>query len=117
MRQLLYSFFRCALFGFITLACAAAANAQFKASIQGTVTDPSGAVVSGAKVTVTNQETSKSQQTTTSDEGFYRVSSLAPGTYTVTAEVAGFKKKVLENVAVHAEETQGLNLTLEAGLV
>src|ERR1044072_4129125 len=117
MRQLLYSFFRSVLFGFITLALASAANAQFKASIQGTVTDPSDAVVSGATVTITNQETSKSQQTTTSDEGFYRVSGLAPGTYTVTAEITGFKKKVLENVAVHAEETQGLNLALDAGLV
>lgn len=92
-------------------------RAQFKASIQGTVTDPSGAIVSGVTVTVTNNETGKSQQTTTSDEGFYRVSGLAPGLYTVTAETSGFKKKVLESVTVHAEETQGIDIDLEAGQV
>ena len=47
------------------------ASAQFKASIQGTVTDNSGAVVSGATVTVTNLETNKAQTTTTTDDGFY----------------------------------------------
>ncbi|HEX8184618.1 MAG TPA: TonB-dependent receptor, partial [Blastocatellia bacterium] len=77
----------------------------------------SGAVVSGATVTVTNQETSRSQQVTTSDEGFYRVSGLAPGRYTVTAEVSGFKKKVLENIVINAEQTEGVNLVVEAGQV
>ena len=57
----------------VTLSLAVSASAQFKASIQGTVTDPSGAVISGATVMVTNQETGKAQQVTTSDDGFYRV--------------------------------------------
>jgi Carboxypeptidase regulatory-like domain/TonB dependent receptor/TonB-dependent Receptor Plug Domain len=93
------------------------ASAQFKASIQGTVTDPSGAVVAGATVTVTNLETNKSQQTTTSDEGFYRVTGLPPGRYTVTAELSGFKRAVIENVVVNAETPEGVNLALEAGQV
>src|SRR5262244_2554989 len=83
---------------------AATASAQFKASIQGTVTDPAGAVVSGVIVTVTDRETGKSQHAKTGDEGFYRVTGLPPGTYSVTAEAPGFKKKVLEAVVIHAEE-------------
>jgi outer membrane receptor protein involved in Fe transport len=112
------------LFSIRTVLCAlmvaglaATASAQFRAGIQGTIADSSGAVVPGATVTVTNQETSRSQQVTTSDEGFYRVTGLAPGRYTVSAEVAGFKKQVLQDIAVNAEEIEGVNLTLEAGQV
>ena len=101
----------------ITLALSVSAVAQFKASIQGSVTDPSGAVVSGATVVVTNQETGKAQQVTTSDDGFYRVTGLSPGRYTVSVEVAGFKKQVIENVEVNAEATQGLDIVLETGQV
>ncbi|HET9530585.1 MAG TPA: TonB-dependent receptor [Blastocatellia bacterium] len=96
---------------------AATGHAQFKASIQGTVKDTSGAVISGATVTVTNQETNRSQQVTSSDEGFYRVSGLAPGRYMVTAELTGFRKKVLEDVIIHAEETQGIDIVLEPGQI
>src|ERR1051325_8259091 len=93
------------------------ASAQFRASIQGTITDTSGGLVPEATVTVTNKETGKQDQVTSSGEGFYRVSALAPGNYTVTAEKTGYKKKVLENVAVRAEATQGLDISLEVGEV
>ena len=95
----------------------ATGNAQFTASIGGTVKDAAGALISGANVTVTNVETGKSQQTITGDEGFFRVSGLPPGKYTVTADASGFKKKVIENLVLHAEEAQGVNITLEAGQV
>src|SRR5687768_23984 len=72
--------------------CAASAQAQFRAGVQGTVTDPAGAVVPEASVTLTNTETNRSQQTTSSDEGFYSFSNLAPGRYTLSAEKGGFKK-------------------------
>ena len=117
MRKLHFSFVHSILSGLVILAFSSTADAQFKASLQGTVSDTSGAVVSGATVTVTNQETGKSQQVKTSDEGFYRVSGLAPGRYTVSAEISGFKKQVLENIVVNAEETQGVNIALEAGQV
>jgi len=93
------------------------ASAQFRASIQGTVTDSSGAVISEATVTVTNLETSLSQQVKTSTEGFYRVTGLAPGKYSVSVELSGFKKKVIESVTVGAEAVQGVDLTLETGQV
>src|SRR5262249_50777476 len=98
-------------------AFAVTANAQFKASIQGTVRDSSGAVVSGATVTAVSLETAKSQRAVTSNEGFYRIDGLAPGSYNVVVESTGFKKKIIENVALHAEEAQGVNIILEAGQV
>ena len=63
------------------LVCAATASAQFRAGVQGTVTDTSGAIVPGATVTLTSKETGKTQQIKASDEGFYRFDQLAPGTY------------------------------------
>jgi len=101
----------------LVLGLVVTANAQFRAGIQGTVTDPQGGAVADATITVTNKETGKVDQTTTSGEGFYRVSNLPPGTYTVTAEIAGYKKKVLETVSVSAETTQGLGIVLEVGEV
>ncbi len=101
----------------LVLLAAANASAQFNASVQGSVTDPAGAVVPGATVTLTNPETGKSQQVTSSDEGFYRFSQLAPGTYTLSAEKEGFKKQLLESVAVTAEQTQGVDLILTTGEV
>jgi Carboxypeptidase regulatory-like domain len=105
------------LWAFIVLSSPPAASAQFRAGIQGTVTDAQGAAVAEATITVTNKETSKSEQVTSSGEGFYRVSGLPPGTYTVTAEKTGYKKKVLETVSVSAETTQGLDIALEVGEV
>jgi hypothetical protein len=92
----------------------ATARAQFRASVQGTITDSAGAVVPNATVTLTSKETGRSQQITSSEEGFYRFSNLAPGQYTLSAEQANFKKSVL-NIEVKAEETQGFDLTLTTG--
>jgi len=96
---------------------AATAHAQFRAGIQGTVTDSSGAIVKGAKIMVTSQETGASQEATANDEGFYSVSHLAPGLYTINASLAGFKTKVITDVRISAEETSGVNLVLEPGAV
>src|SRR5882757_1395051 len=71
-----------------------AANAQFKASIEGTVVDPKGAAVSGAKITILNPETGISRETVASEQGYYRVAELPPGQYTVTVEAASFKSSV-----------------------
>jgi len=91
------------------------ASAQFRAGIQGTVTDPSGAPLPGAIVVVKSQETNVSREATTSEAGFYRVSSLPPGVYTVTVSLAGFKDRVVQDVRVSAEQVRGLDLTIELG--
>lgn len=61
-------------------------------NISGLVRDPSGAVVAGANVTVTNEGTGFERRTTTNESGFYTVPNIPPGFYKVTVEAAGFKK-------------------------
>jgi outer membrane receptor protein involved in Fe transport len=91
--------------------------AQFKATLQGTVTDAKGGAVSGATVSITRNETGLNRSTVTSDEGFYRISELAPGRYTVTVEAAGFRKSISNEVLVEAEEPRGYDIALEIGAV
>ena len=101
--------------GLILLSAVVIAQAQFKAGIQGTVTDTAGGLVTEAKITLTNTETGKTQETTSSGEGFYRLSGLPPGKYKLAVEKAGYKQKVFDNVAVSAEAVQGVDVALEAG--
>src|SRR6266436_398959 len=96
---------------------AAAAQAQYRASIQGVVTDPAGAVVSGATLTLTNLETSQKLTATSDDSGIYNFNALPPSKYSLTVEKTGFKKKVLENVGFIAEQANALNIQLEVGQV
>lgn len=91
------------------------ASAQYRAGIQGTVLDPQGAVVSDAKVTVTAQDTGLTQEGATDANGVYSVNRLAPGRYTVTVEKQGFKKKVLNDVQIIAEQINSLNVSLDLG--
>src|SRR5262252_7566902 len=75
---------------FLLLGCATA-FAQFdSASVVGTVRDTSGAVVPGAKVTLTNTETGISIVKASSGDGNYEFTAVKPGTYVVTAEKTGF---------------------------
>ncbi len=67
-------------------------NAQVTNGISGTVTDPSGAAIPGAGVTVTNEATGVTTQAVTTGVGSYAVTGLNPGFFTVTVEVKGFQK-------------------------
>lgn len=109
------AFVRLVICSFSLLVFLGSANAQFKAGIQGTVTDTAGGLVPEAKVTLLNTETGKSQETTTSEEGFYWLAGLAPSKYKLTVEKAGYKQKVFDNVSVNAEAVQGLDIVLEPG--
>jgi len=84
-------------------------------TIQGTVTDSTGGLVPEAKVTLTNTESGKIQETTSSQEGFYRLSGLPPGKYKLTVEKSGYRQKVFDDVAISAEATQGLDVALDVG--
>ncbi|HXG83395.1 MAG TPA: TonB-dependent receptor [Pyrinomonadaceae bacterium] len=115
MRRNLMNYIRILFCGLMVLGSAQVVVAQFKAGVQGTVTDSSGAVVSNATVTITNTETSQSQTTVASDDGFYRFNGLAPGRYNIAVTQTNFKQKVIENFSVSGETLQGLDVVLEAG--
>jgi len=113
----LASFVRLASCGLLFLFLTATAHAQFKAGIQGTIKDTTGALVPEAKVVLTNSETGTTREATASEEGFYRISGLAPGKYKLAVEKSGYKQKVFDEVVVSAETTQGIDVELEAGEV
>ncbi len=102
------------LTSFLTL-LSAPARAQYGAGLQGTVQDKSGAIVANASVTATDNGTGIVHAATTNSSGFYRISELPPGTYTVTAEKSGFKKSANPAVEVQAELLRGLDVILEIG--
>jgi hypothetical protein len=87
------------------------AAAQFSSSVQGVVEDPSGAVVPGATVTARNLDTQVTTVAQTSETGVYRLNSLAPGRYEITAELSGFQPTKAE-VRLETSQTAGVNLTL-----
>ena len=100
------------------LICWAGLYAQSeRGSIRGTVEDPSGAVVAGARVTALNVGTGVETGTTTTDAGNYNIPQLPPGTYTVSVEQTGFKKLVQENVMVQVSGVTSLDLRMEVGQV
>jgi hypothetical protein len=117
MNRTTSSLVRIMMGGLFLLFAVGTANAQFKAGIQGTVTDTAGGLVPEAKVTLVNTETGKTQETTASSEGFYRLSGLAPAKYKLTVEKTGYKTKVFDDVAVNAEAVQGIDVALEPGEV
>ena len=110
-------FVRAVVFTACAALLSAAAHAQYRAGIQGVVSDPQGAVVVGAKVTVTAKDTGLSQETTTDQDGIYTVNRLAPGLYSIVVESPGFQKKVIDSVNIIGEQTNSLNVTLDVGAV
>src|SRR5258708_1823886 len=79
-----------------------------RGSISGSVTDPQGAVVSGAKVTAKNAETGTVSTTTSDSSGLFRFNLLQVGTYTVEITSQGFKKASQGNLVVAAGRDTGL---------
>ncbi|MGH9716141.1 MAG: carboxypeptidase regulatory-like domain-containing protein [Candidatus Acidiferrales bacterium] len=84
-------------------------------ALTGTVTDPSGAVISGATVTITNLATGQSRSVKTDANGSYKFSLLPPANYDVEFAAAGFKTFEVPSVTVNVTETPVLNRSLEVG--
>src|ERR1700676_3989777 len=83
--------------------------------IIGTVLDPTGAVVGGAKITVTNTRTGASRETTSDKEGNYQVLDLVIGIYRVSAEKAGFAKLVTGEQQLLIGQTLRIDLSMSVG--
>jgi hypothetical protein len=100
----------------LTLFCVALmvpAHAQvLYGSLTGLITDPSGAVVAGAKVEAVNVETGVAQQATTDGNGIYRFSAILPGVYKVAVSAPSFATFVTERVRVQVNAVQRLNAQL-----
>jgi hypothetical protein len=111
---------RLATAGFIVL-LVFAAKAGFAQAVTGTllgtVQDSSGAVLSGADVTLTNEGTDISSKTTSSQQGFYTFPNLDPGLYTVTVEAKGFKTDIAKHNQVNVEQSTRVDMTLSPGAV
>lgn len=96
---------------------AGAGKAQTSGEITGLVTDPSGAAVSGATVTVTNKATGATRRATTNREGLYAFPSLLPGMYELKVEAAGFKTAQLDNVTLEIQQAARRDIAMEIGTV
>src|SRR5438309_7806884 len=92
----------------------ASAQAVF-GSIFGTVTDPQGAAVAGAKVTVTSVRKGTTEQTTTNDSGNYSVTHLIPDVYNVKVESSGFKAFEATNIQVSADTAARVDGQFQVG--
>src|SRR5579863_3035641 len=86
-----------------------------RGSISGLVTDPGGALIQGAKVTLLNPATGVSQHTVTTSAGLYTFISLNPGIYQVTASQTGFKSVAQDKITVSVDEVTNVNITLQVG--
>src|ERR1700757_5119727 len=102
---------------FSLLLSSSVVHAQYRASLRGTVIDAQGNAVVGAKVTLTNTDTSATLVSTSDDNGIYQFNALPPAPYRLTVEQPGFKKKVLEHVQIIPEQPNALDLALEVGEV
>jgi Carboxypeptidase regulatory-like domain len=90
-------------------------RAQGTASINGTVTDPSGAVVPGVAISVLNQATNATREIQTTDTGTYSISNLAPGTYDITFVKTGLKTVKFAAVTLTVDQALTLDAALEVG--
>jgi hypothetical protein len=101
----------------VLLVSLAAFGQTFRGTILGTVTDASGAVVSGAKVTVRNLGTGLERTTQTSADGSYSVPELPIGKYMVTVTQSGFQTAITKDLAVDVATPRRVDATLKAGQV
>ena len=85
------------------------------ATLTGEVKDPNGAVVPGASVTATSNETGQAKTVVTGDGGNYTITFLPPGTYNVTIAKTGFADTVRENVRLEIAQTASIDITLGIG--
>lgn len=83
--------------------------------ILGRVSDPSGAVLSGVKVSLTNQGTGVSREALTNGTGDYTFVDVAPGTYQASFELTGFKRNLQKNITVDVNQVVTLNSILQVG--
>jgi hypothetical protein len=104
-----------AVFAILVIAATMAVAQTSSGSVSGTVTDPTGGVISAAKIHAVQTETGASFDTVTTDSGIYAFPALPVGPYQLTLDQAGFKQLVRSNIEVRLGERITLDLQLEVG--
>ena len=99
----------------LLLAVVAVRAQETRATISGTLTDPSGAAIAGAQVSLTNVETASRASALSNGLGQYRFLFLNPGKYRLTAEMTGFKTLVREGIELSTNQAATLDVTLQLG--
>jgi hypothetical protein len=88
---------------------------QLGGRLEGVVSDPQGAVVPGARVVATHQETNTTYRATTSDTGVFVIPNVRLGRYTITVDAAGFRQAIVRDVLVEVGSTATVAITLQVG--
>jgi hypothetical protein len=101
--------------GVLLLVVSPASAQRVSSDILGTVTDVSGRVIVGAKITVTRTETGEERGVKTNEDGNYRISGLSPGTYEIRGEYPGFKTLVRKDIEFLVSQDVVVDLTLQVG--
>ena len=104
-----------AILALLLISAGTRAGAQETSSITGTVTDPSGAVVPGAKVTATQNETGTTQSSVTNGDGLYQIPGLAVGHYDLKVTANGFATFERSGIVVNAAQALREDATLKVG--
>jgi uncharacterized membrane protein len=107
----------CRFTSIILALCISAVAQTATGTLQGRVSDPSGATLPQASVVITNVATGVGQTLQTSEQGTFVQPYLAPGVYTVTVEKTGFQRNVTSGVNVEVQRTVDLNIALNVGEV
>jgi Carboxypeptidase regulatory-like domain len=111
MKRILFS----ALCLFLFVGVGLVSAQTYEGRILGTVTDQSGAAVRGARIAITNVETSATREVMSNDTGDYVAPSLTPGVYRVIAEITGFKKAQRDGLRLEVGKDLRIDLTLVPG--
>lgn len=96
-------------------ACTPGWSQETRGTISGRISDPSGAVIAGASVVVTNTAMGRRVSLTTNENGFYEASYLTTGLYQIEATAQGFKKVIRSSIEVRVADRLELNISLELG--
>lgn len=99
----------------LTAFCVGSWAQEFRSTLTGQITDPSGAVVPGARVQAVNRDTQQAYSTVTTAGGTYFIPYVLPGTYKVTVTAQGFNTKAQDNVLLQAGKSAGLNFVMKLG--
>jgi len=110
--RLMFAVFAAFMFVLCTLSISAQ---EFRGTIAGTVTDPNGAIVPGAKVIVKNIDTNIATTVTTNDSGAYTLPALGPGNYSISVSGNGFKTSSRESVQLRVDDRLTIDFKLEIG--